>query len=185
MLFKQRFWAGLADGSVTLAFRRWKRPAARPGSRHVVPGGSIEIDALTKVTSFTDAEARQAGFADRRELLAELERYPDGDLYRIAFHFAGEDPRVALRESLDDLDGILARLARLDARGPWTRQVLELIEDNPGVRAADLALELGRPKLEFKIDVRKLKALGLTESLPLGYQLSPRGQAILDRLRRP
>ena len=29
----------------------------------------------------------------------------------------------------------------------------------------------------FKRDVRKLKELGLTESLPVGYRLSPRGRA--------
>jgi hypothetical protein len=31
----------------------------------------------------------------------------------------------------------------------------------------------------FKIDVRKLKNLGLTESLDIGYRLSPRGRAYL------
>ena len=36
-------------------------------------------------------------------------------------------------------------------------------------------------RLAFKSDVRKLKALGLTESLGTGYRLSPRGQAWLDR----
>jgi ribosomal protein S19E (S16A) len=29
--------------------------------------------------------------------------------------------------------------------------------------------------------VRKLKELGLTESLEVGYRLSPRGRALLDR----
>jgi hypothetical protein len=32
----------------------------------------------------------------------------------------------------------------------------------------------------FTTDVRKLKNLGLTMSLPVGYELSPRGQAYLD-----
>jgi hypothetical protein len=31
-------------------------------------------------------------------------------------------------------------------------------------------------------DVRKLKELGLTESLEVGYRLSPRGRALLARL---
>ena len=47
------------------------------------------------------------------------------------------------------------------------------------MRAADLAAALGREKLPFKADVRKLKALGLTESLERGYRLSPRGRAWL------
>jgi hypothetical protein len=35
----------------------------------------------------------------------------------------------------------------------------------------------------FKLNVRKLKNLGLTESLGTGYRLSPRGAAVLERLR--
>jgi hypothetical protein len=188
MLFKQRFWPGIADGTVTLTFRRWKRPMAKVGSRHVFPGGSITIDAIDVVEpgSITARQARQAGFADLGELLTGLERYA-GDLYRVRFHYAGDDPRVALRadDALGDADieQLVARLARLDGERAWTHETLQLIADNPGVRAADLAAELGREKLDFKIDVRKLKALGLTESLPLGYRLSPRGQALLDRLR--
>ena len=50
------------------------------------------------------------------------------------------------------------------------------------MRAADLAPLLGRERLPFKRDVRKLKELGLTESLEVGYRLSPRGRAVLDRL---
>ena len=30
MLFPKRLWAGIADGSVTVAFRRWERPRAAP-----------------------------------------------------------------------------------------------------------------------------------------------------------
>ena len=48
-----------------------------------------------------------------------------------------------------------------------------------GLRAADLAERFGRERLKFKTDVRKLKALGLTESLAVGYRLSPRGRAYL------
>jgi hypothetical protein len=50
------------------------------------------------------------------------------------------------------------------------------------VRAADLAAAAGRERHPFKTDVRKLKALGLTESLEVGYRLSPRGLALLARL---
>jgi hypothetical protein len=61
--------------------------------------------------------------------------------------------------------------------------VLELIDEHPERRAGDLAAMLGRERLPFKVDVRKLKQLGLTESMPIGYRLSPRGRAVLDRLR--
>jgi hypothetical protein len=58
--------------------------------------------------------------------------------------------------------------------------VLELIDARPGVRAGDLADSFGMERLAFKADVRKLKALGLTESLEVGYRLSPRGAAYLS-----
>jgi hypothetical protein len=57
--------------------------------------------------------------------------------------------------------------------------VLRLIAANPGRRAPDLARRRGLDTRPFKIDVRTLKALGLTESLAVGYRLSPRGRAYL------
>ncbi|HEX5944982.1 MAG TPA: hypothetical protein VFY82_01840 [Acidimicrobiales bacterium] len=192
MLFPMRFHAGLADGSVALAFRRWRRPAAKAGGRQRTPVGELAIDAVeaVDVADVTEDDARRAGYADRAELLAELARHPDGTLYRIELHLAGPDPRIALREQADlsdeDWQTVAARLARLDRasrHGPWTATVLQLIADRPAVRAGDLAASLGREMAPFKIDVRKLKEMGLTESLDVGYRLSPRGRAVLDRLR--
>jgi hypothetical protein len=57
--------------------------------------------------------------------------------------------------------------------------VLRAIAERPGVRAADLAASLGRETQPFKLDVRKLKKLGLTLSLEVGYRVSPRGEAYL------
>ena len=189
MLFRQRFWAGLADGSVTLAFRRWKRPTVKVGGRLTTPAGVLAIDDVQVIDErdITEADARRSGFADRAALLDELAG-KEGELYRIAIHRAGEDPRVALRERTDLGDDeaaeVAARLGRLDrasAHGPWTDSVLRLIAERPGVRAGDLAESVGRERLAFKADVRKLKALGLTESLEVGYRLSPRGRAWLAR----
>jgi hypothetical protein len=82
------------------------------------------------------------------------------------------EERAELTKRLDRLD----RASRI---GPWTTTVLDLIAANPGTRAPDLAARLDRETLPFKRDVRKLKELGLTESLPVGYRLSPRGEAYL------
>jgi hypothetical protein len=60
---------------------------------------------------------------------------------------------------------------------------LRLIQEHPGLRALDLADYLGRDKLPFKADVRRLKALGLTESLETGCRLSSRGKALVTYLR--
>ena len=62
-------------------------------------------------------------------------------------------------------------------RGPTARC-------GPGSRAADLARQLGRDKDWLKVHIRQLKELGLTESLEVGYRLSPRGEALLAHLRR-
>jgi hypothetical protein len=176
---------------VTVAFRRWRRPTVKAGGRQRTPVGVLAIDAVDAIepADITEEEARRAGYADRAAVLGELGRHPGGTLYRIAFHRAGDDPRVALRErtdlSDDDWQGIAARLARLDRagrRGAWTADVLRLIADRPAVRAGDLAASLGRETAPFKVDVRKLKEMGLTESLDVGYRLSPRGRAVLARL---
>ena len=65
--------------------------------------------------------------------------------------------------------------------GPWTRQVLTLIANNPAVLAENLGKRLGMEKHPFKAKVRQLKALGLTISLDVGYRLSPRGEALLRK----
>jgi hypothetical protein len=104
-------------------------------------------------------------------------------------HVAGPDPRAELRgrDALtdDELAELERRLARLDAasrHGAWTLAVLRLIRDRPEVRAGDLAPTRGQEKLAFKRDVRKLKELGLTESLEIGYRLSARGRTVLSHL---
>jgi ribosomal protein S19E (S16A) len=47
-----------------------------------------------------------------------------------------------------------------------------------------LALQVDADVPSFKRRVRQLKELGLTESLEVGYRLSPRGRAVLEHLIR-
>jgi hypothetical protein len=184
MLFRQETLRGIEAGEVTLAFRRWRRPTVKAGGTLRTRAGVLAIESVEPVEedAITDAEARRAGAAGRDELIARLR--PEGALYRVEFRLAGPDPRIALRERADlgagERAAIDARLARLDAasrHGPWTARVLELIAERPATRAPELAAELGRETAPFKADVRKLKELGLTESLERGYRLSPRGRA--------
>jgi hypothetical protein len=60
---------------------------------------------------------------------------------------------------------------------------LEALRSHPEVRAGDVCCLVGQEKEKFKLNVRKLKNLGLTESLGTGYRLSPRGESLLDYLR--
>jgi hypothetical protein len=190
VLFRAADLPRIRRGEITVAFRRWKRPTVRAGGTLQTPVGVLAIDAVDPIEAdaITAEDLRRAGFADRADLFAALR--PEGELHRVAFHLAGPDPRIALREraelDADERAGIAARLARFDAAGrdgPWTAATLALIAEHPGRRAGDLAAELGRERLPFKADVRKLKALGLTESLEVGYRLSPRGEAFLRGAR--
>jgi len=184
-----RFRDGVARGTVTLTFRRWKRPQVVPGRTYRTAAGRIVVDAIDMVdpSRITIADARRAGFATRAELIDELRGTDDLPTYRIRFHAAeGPDPRAELAADrlLDaaEVDAIRARLDRLDrasSHGPWTMAVLRTIAARPATRAADLAASFGRETQPFKLDVRKLKNLGLTLSLEVGYRLSPRGEAYL------
>lgn len=193
MLLNRRTLDGISAGTVRVVYRRWKKPAAVPGGRQRTVIGELTIDAVEQVSQskLTKADAIEAGFSSRVELLRDLEKFGEGTLYRIRLHLAGPDSRIALRSqddlTADDVETLRRRLDRLDAaspRGPWTRAVLTLIEAHPARRAPDLAAMVGRETVDFKRDVRKLKELGLTESLPVGYQLSPRGAATLNALGR-
>jgi hypothetical protein len=183
MLFTHDDLRRIATGEITVAFRRWRRPTVKTGGVLRTGVGVLAIESVDVIDAeqVTDAEARRAGRQHRAEVLAGLR--DDGQLYRVGFRLAGPDPRIALRErvdlSRDERSEVDRRLRRLDAasrHGPWTVQVLRLIADRPATRAADLAAEMGRDRAAFKADVRKLKELGLTESLEVGYRLSPRGR---------
>ncbi|HKY15560.1 MAG TPA: hypothetical protein VJM33_11605 [Microthrixaceae bacterium] len=189
MLFEQRFWSAIADGSVTVTFRRWKRPQVTAGRRYRTAAGIIEVTSFDEIdpSVIDDGDARRAGMDDAATVRAELRGAADLPTYRIEFHLVDEpDPRAVLAADDALVEGdvveITRRLDRLDhssRHGPWTRATLEVIRAHPGRRAADLAAELDREREPFKVDVRKLKELGLTESLEVGYRLSPRGTAYL------
>ena len=193
MLIPNRVVAGIVDGSVTRVYRRWSAPRAKAGGSQLTPAGVIAIDAVTQIESpdvLTQEDAVACGEKDLASLLKWLDKRSDDRVYRIDLHYAGGDPRWLLREQLPDeaeLADIARAVDRLDANkasGPWTRQILEWIRDNPAVVSTVLAALLERELQPMKVDIRKLKALGLTISLDVGYRISPRGQAYLDWLDR-
>jgi hypothetical protein len=189
MMIRPAELAAIRAGEIDLAFRRWDRPRVKVGTRMRTSVGLVEVTSVEKVAVSTlrAEDARRAGAASRAVLVDALSGRPDRDVYRLGLTWAGADPREQLREAVPDAAEIAelnAWLDRLDAastHGPWTRATLEIIDRSPGVRAPELAAELGRETLPWKADVRKLKEKGLTESLAIGYRLSPRGEAVLDR----
>jgi len=193
MLLPPKVAHGVADGTVTLAFRRWRKQDVVVGSEFRTVSGVVRVDEVAVVdpAAIADAEAVAAGWPDAERLRRQLDKVTEGETYRVTLSWAGPDPRVALRESADltddDVAAIDAKLERLDrasSHGPWTMATLDIIQRRPHTRAPDLAEEMGRERDPFKIDVRKLKNLGLTRSFDVGYEISPRGAAYLERTTR-
>lgn len=188
MLFKMDVLERIARGEVTLAFRRWKRPTVKAGGTLRTALGVLAIEDVAPVefSAITAKQAASAGATSLAALRADLSR-GEGEIYRIKFQRAGEDPRIGLRKSAalssDDLARIDARLAALDARAatPWTLRALKRIGEAEGEVSTELAKRLKMDRAKLKIELRKIKELGLTESLEVGYRLSPRGKAYLKK----
>jgi hypothetical protein len=195
VLFEARFREPIADGSVTLTFRRWKRSQAVAGHVYRTTAGRIGVDDVRVVSpgAISDADARRAGYPSAAALVADLRGPGDLPVYRVQFHaVTTPDPRDVLAAAgeltaadVAELDRRLERLDRASSYGPWTMETLQAIADRPEVRAPDLAASFGRETAPFKLDVRKLKALGLTISFRIGYRLSPRAESYLRQTTRP
>ncbi|MDQ4037870.1 MAG: hypothetical protein M3313_05880 [Actinomycetota bacterium] len=189
MLFGPEERPGVLAGQLRLVHRRWRTARVYSGRTYRTNVGRIVIDEVQQLPSaaITDADAIRAGKADADAVGAALRGPEQWPVFRIAFHLALDpDPREQLADRGDpdatELADLHARLTRLDKAspsGPWTRTTLETIAARPATRAADLAASLRRETAAFKLDVRKLKNLGLTRSLEVGYRLAPRGAAYL------
>ncbi len=189
MQFTHDAHPAIAAGKITLTFRRWQRPHAKVGGHYTVGGVVIEVDDIDHVpfASISAAELRRAGVEDKEALRALAAHSgpveDDTILHRIEFHVAG--PRSEPTPSPTDaatVAHVAAKLDRMDARsthGVWTRETLRLIGACEGVVSTDLAEQLRRDRIAFKADVRKLKALGLTESLETGYRLTALGRLLV------
>ena len=186
MLFRQDILHGIADGRVTLAFRRWRRTPPKEGATLRSPVGVLCLHRVTIVDEgdISGEDVRRTGMSVE-ELRASIAG--EGTLLRIELRLAGNDPRVSLRQRLPndvELAAVGASLTRIDASSaaPWTRRYLQLIGDHPAIVARVLASYAEADVPTFKRRVRRLKELGLTESLEVGYRLSPRGRTVIEHL---
>lgn len=190
MQFEARLREGLHDGSITVAFRSWKRRQVVPGGRYRTGLGMVEAIAVDRIdpATITEVDARAAGYPSADAARSDLRAAPDGSVFRVEFRpLALPDPRSVLAES-DDLSKaeraqLDARLARLAERwgAPSPHDILRQIAARPGVVSTTLAAEAQCPRPEYKRRVRALKELGLTLSLEVGYRLSARGEAYLPQ----
>ncbi|MGI9608842.1 MAG: hypothetical protein ACR2NL_00970 [Acidimicrobiia bacterium] len=192
MLMKRAVLEKIAAGEITEVYRNWKRPTVKTGGTLNTSVGQLSILSVDVVprSKLTAAAALRAGFGTRAELLESLRPGPGRQVYCVRLELAGQDPRIALREtstlSEDEIIELSQAFERFDRNpvspGLEPLELLRLIAENEGVRAPDLAEGLGVETKWFKARIRRLKSRGLTESLRIGYRLAPRGRATLDAL---
>ncbi len=189
MQFTKEFKAGIRAGEVTRSYRVWKQPQARVGGRYNLhPDGVIEVTAISQVSpaKISDQDAGHAGFGDAaalRRFLGTRARVTLVEFTYLGTGLTGQPERDRL--AAEELAELMAKLEKMDARSgkPWTAQVLRTIASQPGRRAGDLAPDFAWDTPTFKRQVRKLKALGLTRSLEVGYELSDRGGQVVEAQR--
>jgi hypothetical protein len=190
MLFTAATLRGLTEGRVRCTYRRWDVVRPKVGSRFTTSAGVVEVTSIARADQqqLTERDAAEAGFDSVADLIKWCSAKGSGDLYRIGITLAGPDPRIELRRTdklgPPDVTALNTKLDRMDraADQPWTRNTLRQIQRLPGVVSTELAAEVGQERQAYKLRVRRLKALGLTESLERGYRLSPRGEAYLTAL---
>jgi hypothetical protein len=192
MLFQRRFHERILSGDIRCTVRIWQRPHVKVGGRYAIGQGAIVVDKIreTRFDDITPALARRCGFESLVDLVKVAKHGPGERVFIIDFHYDGKAGARSEAEtgvvSAEELAQLVKRLEALDRRsrvGPWTLATLRAIEARPRVLAAKLASSLGRSRDEFKRDVRKLKALGLTASLEIGYRLTPKGEALLSAIK--
>jgi len=193
MLFKEIHLKGIRKGTISLAYRLWKKQSILEGTLLHTSIGLLEIQKIEIVeeADITSDDVRDTGFESKTELLQSFQKVEGGNIYRISVRFHSPDPRIELRENANlsdqEFDEIQKKLNRLDANstfGNWTYTILKVIRDNPKKRAVELAKMTGFQKEWLKINIRKLKNMGLTISFDEGYGLSPLGTVVLDRFAK-
>lgn len=189
MIFRKEFLEKIELKQVTIAFRQWKKLSISEGGTLKTPVGVIVFKKIktVKESQITQSDVKNAGFLDLKSLLQDLSG--DGSIYKIEFSLSGPDPRIELREATvlnqSEKERLLKKLHGLDSRGSmqgWVGPVLNFLMSNPGSPSREMAHELGFDQMKLKLNVRKLKNLGLTISLGTGYELSPRGKVVLKFL---
>ena len=185
MLFTTRNSEQIRSGAVTLTFRNWNRPHAKVGGVYRLrPTGAVKVTGLgtARLSEITPDDARRAGFVSVDALAEFLDLPLSAVVTKVEFALTDDVPKGT--PTLTPAQ-VAERLAATDQRSaaPWTARALTLIDAHPATRAGDLAPAMGWDTPKFKANVRKLKALGLTRSLDIGYRLTELGTRVLGILQ--
>ena len=195
LMFRREDRERVARGEITVTFRLWKSAHVRAGKTYESGFGRVEVEDVQVMPAamISDEDVGPSGCADVPAILELAGEHmkarvgPDTLLYRVQFRFLGDAALPVEPAAMPDMERVSARLERMDRlspRGPWTLAALLVIERRPRVPARLLAAELEYETLDFKRNVRKLKALGLTVSHEVGYELSDAGREYLASQRQ-
>ena len=191
MLFKQKDLEGIKSGTISLAFRKWKKLSVYAGSFVDSSIGILKIGAIKVISleEITDDEAQAAGFKNAAGLVQLLEQQKDGLIYKIEISYHSENPETESeeeaemdKEEFETIKLALDNLDKFSKIGKWTVKMLQAIRENPKLKAADLAVVAKKEKEWLKLNARKLRALELIISHEPGYTLSPKGEAYMNML---
>ncbi|HMQ07547.1 MAG TPA: hypothetical protein PKC30_09620 [Saprospiraceae bacterium] len=192
MLFKETHLQGIKSGKISLAFRKWKKVAVKTGSLLLTSIGLVKIGKIQTIeeNNITDQDALSAGFENSKKLIQTFPDNSTGIIYKIEISFYAPDPRIKLQDqnelSEEHFEEIKRKLQRLDdhsKHGQWTANVLMAIKHHPNLHAVGIAKITGYEKEWLKLNIRKLKNLGLTISHQVGYEISPFGELVLKKLK--
>ncbi|MGJ1415184.1 ASCH domain-containing protein [Sphingobacterium multivorum] len=190
MLFKEAHLQAIKSGEITLAFRKWQKASVKPGSLLHTSIGLVKIHKIEAVNEndITSKDLLEAGFTDKKHLQQSFTHNSKGTIFKISISYHSEDPRIKLREQSElseqqffDLKMKLERLDNHSKQGHWTEKILLTIKDNPSLHAIGIAKLTGFEKEWLKLNIRKLKNLGLTISHNIGYELSPLGNEYVKK----
>jgi len=93
MLIKLDVLEAIKRGEITLQFRRWSRPSVKPGGTLKTKVGLMRIGRVDEMRpeDVSEADARQAGFADVPAFRRWLDTMKEGPIFqRIEISYAGD-----------------------------------------------------------------------------------------------
>ena len=181
MQFTREGSAGVLAGRITVSFRNWKRPhAAVSGVYRLRPSGAVKVTGVrpVRLSDIEPDDLRRSGFDSVAAVAGFLRLPQSATVTRVEFELT-EEPAAKPPSELS-VDEVVTRLRATDRRSaaPWTADVLALIRAHPATRAGDLAPAMGWETPLFKANVRKLKGLGMTQSIETGYRLTDLGERV-------